>query len=68
MARNNKKIAGVFKNYLCGHVKSSSTLSPDIKPIIDQDILAIKKHGDWYKKSAELIHQYKCRTLKMKHI
>ena len=66
--RSNKKIAGVFKNYLCGHVKSSSTLAPEIKTIIDKDILAIDKYGEWYKKSTPLIHQYKCKSLKIKHI
>ena len=66
--RNNKKIAGVFKNYLCGHIKSSSTLNPNIKTIIDQDISAINKYGGWYKKSADLIHQYRCKALKIKHI
>ena len=66
--RSNKKIAGVFKNYLCGHVKSSSTLAPEIKTIIDRDILAIDKYGEWYKKSTPLIHQYKCKSLKIKHI
>ena len=66
--RGHKKRAGVFKNYFCGHVKSYSTTNPDIQNIINDDIEALKKNGDWFQKISPLIHTYKCKSLKMKHV
>ena len=59
--RSNNKIAGVFKNFLCIHIKSSTTTNPKIQSIINQDIKALKERGDWYKKYSDLIHLYRCR-------
>ncbi len=55
--RRNNKIAGVFKNYFCLHVRSTTTSNPDVQAIIDKDIKIIEENGDWYKKNSELIHQ-----------